>query len=242
MYEPEVDTLRNYGWKAFVPCFNDMVIKINKQRYFFIKLESIDEKTKSFKIRFDDYVGNRYDWVRIASAVFILNFENENDEGLPLLWDKECSECYEMFLTKYVNDMNWSKQEINFWHDVMGVFDNEQQISIELSMTLDEEIKNHAVIRDKKALSRLKQLLGKGMKITVIDTGDAITEQQQHLIAKKYIHKYVKVIATINYLFCSDKNKTVTKENGVITTIIDDLIITSSNEPINRMKGAITNV
>ena len=234
--EEEINALRSRGWKAFLPCFNDMVIKVNRQRYFVVKLKNIDKKNKSYTIEFNDYAGNKCDWTRIISSTLTFNFGKENEDGLPLSWTKSHAESYETFLTKYVDQMNWSKRQINFWQDVLGVFNNDEQINIEMTILNDEESKNHMVVRDKKSISKLQQLLGDRAQISIIGRGETVTEGQRQYVATECLILYIKTIAKINYsIYYGEKQ--VTKSDNAFKTTIGDLVITSQK----RLAGAQNN-
>lgn len=254
-YEDEVDNMRSYGWKIFIPCFDQLVIKENKKRYFYINTVKRDIKNKTLTLEIHDYMGDKYDWSCSGCVTLKLSFDVENSEGLPCNWELIKATSYEEFLVKYIPDMNWSKEQIQFWYDVLGINAIDEQLLVTIELDDELNLPEKLILRQESDIKRLRKLSTGGIKVSIIAKGKDVLPHQSQAVSERFLLKYCRLITLMNLSLLTandeinksditestDKNRTIlTVEDGdIIRQELRKIKIQSLEDARQRIKEII---
>ena len=114
-------TLKEQNWKAFIPKTDELSIRINKNKYMHIDVLKRNMKTKSAQLEISMYTGNRNEWVIMNKLnIDIIFCPQKNKIGFE--WKLNSIMPYEVFLTKNIESMNWSKEQKCLWQDAFNAY------------------------------------------------------------------------------------------------------------------------
>lgn len=223
-----IANIRPYGWCAFIPCFKNMTIRINKRRYINIETLNVNKTKKSITIKWADYSGRSHQWILHNLTTMTLTF-NDTD-GFDIDIKDEDLLVYENLVTDFISEMKWDKKHEQLWRDMFGLYDktnysvctlnlklDSAQLAIsngsdELTMIDDESMiesilndineKEHLIVPDITYIKRVKDTLKPfPLKIDIAETRpyeDVCKEIVNDYLAD-FITSYLKAIALINH-------------------------------------------
>lgn len=212
-YEDEVDTVRSYGYKMVLPFLDEMVIRHNRNRYMYVKTIKNDEKDKTVILELSDYIGDKYEWICTGKTLIKLTLKDETENGLPCEWNIINSISYEELLAKNIPEMNWSKEQINFWCDVMGIGSIESQVLIRIDKYDGHEFSDRFILKHESDIQRLKKLTNGEIQISILAKGQDVIQYQSQKISERLFIMYIKAITAINLAIMTTKD-TINKSDA----------------------------
>ena len=234
--EESIANLRKLGWKCFLPCYDEFVIKLTKWRYLYVKKENVRPEKRSFELYIEEYAGSRREWMILAKTKVQLNFGTPNDDGLEMGWNILDIHTLEEIVTEFVPSMNWSKQKQTFWCDLFGYYGVENT-TIVRCYEPDEEKENKAspdsyfdiTLTNKEAINCVarSKLIPDGYA-SIFATGESAIAQYHDVEVESNIKCYLNTICGIMVSVCSQKNKPTKNEDG--NWVIDSIVFISDND------------
>lgn len=197
-YEHQIQTMISYSWYTFRPCFDEFVIKVNKRKYLYIQCKQMDENNKTLTIEISDYLGNKFDWIITGKTTIELSFEDETNDGLPCKTHIIETKSYEEYLSEYISNLKWTKNEIKFWFHLFGIEYIDNMIVADFNMTDDEEDICPIIVLCEKDYTKLLNITNK-LNIYLEKQTKSAKDFLQEKVSQKLLIDYLKSIAIINY-------------------------------------------
>ena len=193
-------TIKEQNWKTFLPKDDVLSVRINKNRYMYIKVLKRNTKTKSAELEISLYQGNRTEWIIINRIKINITFcPQKNKIGLE--WELKDLMSYEMFLTKYLNEMNWSKKQINLWQDAFNAYPLDELKIFTMAFADDVESnlpKTTLLISGKDDQNTIRKNTNEIMRLQHESTNEEAIQQMYDSTEQKLFIAYIKTITIVN--------------------------------------------
>ncbi len=197
--EDELQTLKNMKHKAFIPCFDECVIRLNKRKFLHCKLIEKNDKNTAYTYQLRMYCGDNKNWILDQALTVKFNFEKMTNDKLPMHFDVINALSYEEFITMYMEELNWSDKEKTFWRDMLSTSPFNQITMVDL---LQEEFGLNATIyvTSPQKLHRLENICREiNVKLSVVTSNeDEVRANFEPHVVKELIPIFFKTVATIN--------------------------------------------
>ena len=235
--EQEMHDIREYGWKVFIPYFDEQIIRINKNRYAYVKSLSQDKRSRKLTLHVEIYVGDTRVWLCTGKGDVTYKFgKPTSNESAPCEITIENGDVFEFLLAKGIKATKWDKKTRTMWCDMFGCPEKISDCSL---VYLNDNRKNadddnrvpsaHVFANTKQELSALKKIFG--------DCCTQLTNQdfQMHydgLVRYNIVPEYLRIMSILFFAFQGEPTS-VTDNNGILTQTYDNVVV-KSKEKIKR--------
>lgn len=223
LFHPEANDkqmAQNYGAGIFVPCLPEYCIKLEKRHLLYIQL--LNQTDHIYKVQFSDYVIKN----KASSCIsrWIIEYEYDSDTQT-INWISQQCITYEEFLTSFVDDLNWSAQEKNFWYDMFDVGPSTCPTVIEIPLVLDQL---YVLVPDNTDIIKMQPitiwhksdadwLIREFQKyahtdLKITDSGASVLLHQKQIHLDAVYEKCLTAIAIVNLQFVKNKINMISAE------------------------------
>ena len=223
LFHPEENdraTAEQYGSEIFTPCLPEYCIKLERRHMLYVKL--LEKTEHTCKVQFDDYVVQN----RKASCISRCVAEYMYDEATQSInWISETCTTYEEFLTTFIDDMKWSKQEQKFWYDLFGIGPADSPTVVEIPMCLkgmDDLLSEDAEIVKMQPVVIWNKLDAKWLirefkkhaneDLQIVDFGPSVWTKQKQRHIDRICDKCLTAVALVNLQFIKNNTTVITPE------------------------------
>lgn len=236
IFHPEKDDRKiaeQYGSDIFTPCLPEYCIKLERRHMLYVKL--LEKTEHTCKVQFDDYVIQN----RKTSCISRWIAEYMYDETTQSInWISEKCVTYEEFLTEFIDDMKWSKQEKKFWYDLFDIGPADSPTVVEIPLSLNpmddilpedaEVIKMQPIVIWNKLdaewlIREFKRYAGEDLK--VVDSGKSVWTNQKQLYIDRICDKCLTAMALVNVQFIKNNTTVITPEQTNANITVGSMIV-----------------
>lgn len=231
----EMHEISEYGWKAFLPYFNEQVIRVNKNRYIYVKQLSADKRSRKMEIHVETYIGDKNTWLIIGKGDLTFSFKKATANA-PAPCDIAITngDMFEILLSRGIKATKWDKKTRTMWCDMFSCAEKPtdcQIIYLTDVITPDDEKRipdAHVFVNSKKELNAMQKVFGACCTTLV---GQNLQEHYDGMLLNELVPEYLNAMATL--FFALQSEPTITENNGVITQKFKSTTVTSA-EKIKR--------
>lgn len=119
----ERDAIQKMNWYAFVPCFEEGAVKVNKFRYMVYKVDEIDPEERYIIVTVRDYMRIEGQWqpgVTVSVKVSVPAAGVHDDEARYIQIDQVGGQTHAELYTMYTaKELGWSPYDWKLWDEIV---------------------------------------------------------------------------------------------------------------------------
>ena len=226
---------RQLGWKCFLPCYQECVIRVSKWRYTYVRTENVRPDKRSFELYIEEYNGNNREWMLANTMRVQLNFGTPDNNELPMGWNILSLRTVEDIVMEFVPEMNWSTEKQTFWKDLFGFYDKDAMTIVRLYNPESEErkVSNEdfvdVTLTNEKAINELaRSKFTKSGFMEIIARGKNAVGMNEDSMVEEKLKLFLNTICGIMTAVVDPEIKPVKEEDG--NWIIDGIRFKSEND------------
>lgn len=224
---------QNYGADIFMPCLPEYCIKLERRHVLYIQL--LNQTDNIYTVQFNDCITKN----RAASCIGRWTIAYEYDPATQNInWISTQCTTYEEFLTSFVDKLNWSAQEKNFWYDMFGIGPANNPTVIEIPLLLEKLddiapddaniVKMQPItVWDKTDADWLVREFRKyaHTNLKIIDTGISVLLHQKQSHLDTVYEKCLTAIAIVNIQFIKNSISMISTEQINTNVAVGDMTV-----------------
>lgn len=233
--EREITEFRRFGWKLFIPYYKEQFIRINNNRYVYLKTISVDKKTKTLIVFMQIYTGNTKTWLCSSQATFTMHFSQNEQPLLSCDIDANDIKLYEHLLSETLPSMKWNKLQLQLWTDM---FESPERTSdlIPIMLLDKKDASGHTILHEQLMLAygqKEKTLIQKVFGDSCqVQTGQNIQNAYASVVRKSLIPDYINIMCMLATVF-QETPVTETTDKGIIQTF-GKIIVTAATPVVKK--------